>query len=201
VYIASTFCRTEYHCHLRLSQFVCLFVRLITPKNRADFYEIKRINRDYGWEKIIKLRSDSGIITRCAVLTVTGLVNGTWPPHRIHTPWPITKKLWSQMVTWWAPTPVPNMVQIRRWGFWANGWNITPSRKSQKSRYLRNGLTDLYEIWHGDAKRRMQWRKRASEVCAVCIYRRNAVIALVGDIFLSCAILIKWISIRIVTSK
>jgi len=24
--------------------------------------------------------------------------------------------------------------------------------KSQKSRYLRNGLTDLYEIWYGDAK-------------------------------------------------
>jgi len=24
--------------------------------------------------------------------------------------------------------------------------------KSQKSRYLRNGLTDLYEIWYADAK-------------------------------------------------
>jgi len=24
--------------------------------------------------------------------------------------------------------------------------------KSQKSRYLRNGLTDLYEIWKADAK-------------------------------------------------
>ena len=24
--------------------------------------------------------------------------------------------------------------------------------KSQKSRYLRNGLTDLYEIWHANAK-------------------------------------------------
>ena len=25
-------------------------------------------------------------------------------------------------------------------------------KKSQKSRYLRNGLTDLYEIWYTDAK-------------------------------------------------
>ena len=25
-------------------------------------------------------------------------------------------------------------------------------KKSQKSRYLRNGLTDLYEIWYADAK-------------------------------------------------
>jgi len=24
--------------------------------------------------------------------------------------------------------------------------------KSQKSRYLRNGLTDLYEIWYADAE-------------------------------------------------
>jgi len=24
--------------------------------------------------------------------------------------------------------------------------------KSQKSRYLRNGLTDLYKIWYADAK-------------------------------------------------
>jgi len=24
--------------------------------------------------------------------------------------------------------------------------------KSQKSRYLRNGLTDLYKIWYSDAK-------------------------------------------------
>jgi len=25
-------------------------------------------------------------------------------------------------------------------------------KKSQKSRYLRNGLTDLYESWYADAK-------------------------------------------------
>jgi len=27
-----------------------------------------------------------------------------------------------------------------------------PSRKSQKSRYLRNRLTDVYEIWYADAR-------------------------------------------------
>ena len=31
-------------------------------------------------------------------------------------------------------------------------WRQTPFWKSQKSRYLRNGLTDLYEIWYADAK-------------------------------------------------
>ena len=31
-------------------------------------------------------------------------------------------------------------------------YQIFESPKSQKSRYLRNGLTDLYEIWYGDAK-------------------------------------------------
>ena len=32
--------------------------------------------------------------------------------HRIHTPWPITKKL-AQVITSAAPTAVPNLVQIR----------------------------------------------------------------------------------------
>ena len=36
-------------------------------------------------------------------------------PHRIHTPWPITKKL-IQVIISVAPTAVPNLVQIRRWG-------------------------------------------------------------------------------------
>ena len=31
-------------------------------------------------------------------------------------------------------------------------WRQPPSGKLQKSRYLRNGLTDLYEIWYADAK-------------------------------------------------
>ena len=33
-----------------------------------------------------------------------------------------------------------------------SGWRQLPSGKSQKSQYLRNGLTDLYEIWYADAK-------------------------------------------------
>ena len=32
-------------------------------------------------------------------------------------------------------------------------WRQPPSWKSRKSRYLRSGLTDLYEIWYADAKR------------------------------------------------
>jgi len=31
-------------------------------------------------------------------------------------------------------------------------WQRPPSWKSQKSRYLHNDLTDLYEIWYADAK-------------------------------------------------
>jgi len=31
-------------------------------------------------------------------------------------------------------------------------WRPLTSRKSQKSRYLSNGLTDLHAIWHDDAK-------------------------------------------------
>ena len=30
--------------------------------------------------------------------------------------------------------------------------NIEKIEKSQKSRYLREGLTDLYEIWYADAQ-------------------------------------------------
>jgi len=36
-------------------------------------------------------------------------------------------------------------------------WRRPPSRKSQKSRYLHNGLTDLYEIWYANAKWAMWW--------------------------------------------
>ena len=46
-------------------------------------------------------------------------------PHRIHTPWPITKNL-LLVITPATPTAVPNLLQIRpRGGFWTNGWNIT----------------------------------------------------------------------------
>ena len=33
-----------------------------------------------------------------------------------------------------------------------SGWRHSPFGKSQKSRYLRNGLTDLWEMWYADAK-------------------------------------------------
>jgi len=42
--------------------------------------------------------------------------NGNFrPPHRIHTPWPITNKFDTGDDTA-APTTVPNLVQIRQWG-------------------------------------------------------------------------------------
>ena len=40
-----------------------------------------------------------------------------------------------------------------KFGIFENSrWRQPPSGKSQKSQCLRNGLTDLYEIWYADAK-------------------------------------------------
>ena len=63
------------------------------------------------------------------MLTATGFVNGRWQfltTHRIHTPWPITKKF---VVSDYIGDPL----RLRKiWcksahgrGFWANGWNMT----------------------------------------------------------------------------
>ena len=41
---------------------------------------------------------------------------------------------------------------LKFWIFENPRWRRPPSWKSQKSRYLRNGLTDLYDIWYADAK-------------------------------------------------
>jgi len=52
------------------------------------------------------------------VLTAIGFVNGRGQfstPHRIHTPWPITKKFVAGDYVG-DPYPVPNLVQIRRRG-------------------------------------------------------------------------------------
>ena len=38
------------------------------------------------------------------------------------------------------------------WIFENSRWRQPPSWKSQKSQYIRSGLTDLYEIWYADAK-------------------------------------------------
>jgi len=53
-------------------------------------------------------------------LTATGFVNGRWQfstPHRIHTPWPITKKFGG-------PYGCAKFgANLSTGGFWANGWN------------------------------------------------------------------------------
>ena len=41
---------------------------------------------------------------------------------------------------------------LKFWNFYTPRWRRPPSWKSQKSRYLRNNLTDLCEIWYSDAK-------------------------------------------------
>jgi len=45
-----------------------------------------------------------------------------------------------------------NRPSVKFWIFENPRWLRPPSWKSQKSRYLRNGLTDLYEIWYAGAK-------------------------------------------------
>jgi len=50
---------------------------------------------------------------------------------------------------YWPPTAE---IQLKFRIFENSRWRQPPSGKSQKSRYLRNGLTDLYEIWYAYAK-------------------------------------------------
>ena len=62
------------------------------------------------------------------VLTATGFVNGRWQfstPHRINTPWPITKKIGTgdYVVGPYGCAKFGANPSIG--GFWANRWNIT----------------------------------------------------------------------------
>ena len=57
------------------------------------------------------------------------------------TVWLILMRFWYSDAYWPLTADLP--LKFRR---------QPPSGKSQKSRYLRNGLTDLYEIWYADAK-------------------------------------------------
>jgi len=54
------------------------------------------------------------------------------------------------MLTFIGSLPVDRSLKFRI--FENPTWRRLPSWKSQKSRYLCSGLTDLYEIWYGDAK-------------------------------------------------
>ena len=62
------------------------------------------------------------------VLTATGFVNGRWQfstPHRIHTPWPITKKFGTGDYVRGPYGCAKFGANPSMGGFWANGWNIT----------------------------------------------------------------------------
>ena len=62
------------------------------------------------------------------VLTVTGFVNGRGQfstPHRIHTPWPITKKFVASDYVGDLYGCAKFGANPSTGGFWANGWNIT----------------------------------------------------------------------------
>ena len=62
------------------------------------------------------------------VLTATGCVNGRWQfstPHRIHTPWPITKKFVASDYVGDHYGCAKFGANPSTGGFWANGWIIT----------------------------------------------------------------------------
>ena len=74
------------------------------------------------------------IITGCAV--AQPCVNGDWlcqwemaifDPHRIHTPWPITKKFVASDYVGDPYGYAKFGANPSTGGFWANGWNITKS--------------------------------------------------------------------------
>ena len=81
--------------------------------------ELKR----YSWPTCNGLRGSAS-----PVLTAAGFVNGRWQfstPHRIHTPWPITKKF---VVSDYVGDPyicAKFGANPSTGGFWANRWNIT----------------------------------------------------------------------------
>ena len=62
------------------------------------------------------------------VLTATGFVNGRWQfstPHRINTPWPITKKFGTGDYVGGPYGCAKFDANPSMGGFWANRWNIT----------------------------------------------------------------------------
>ena len=61
-------------------------------------------------------------------------------------------RFWWKLAQWHILAPYRgSFVKITH--FFENPtWRRPPCWKSQKSRYLHNGLTNLYEIWYADAK-------------------------------------------------
>ena len=67
-------------------------------------------------------------VSASPVLTATGFVNGRWQfstPHRINTPWPITKKFGTGYYVGGPYGCAKFGANPSMGGFWANGWNIT----------------------------------------------------------------------------
>ena len=60
-------------------------------------------------------------------------------------------RFWWNLAQWHILAPYRgSFVKLRF--CWKSNMAAAPCWKSQKLRYLRNGLTNLYEIWYADAK-------------------------------------------------
>ena len=68
-------------------------------------------------------------------------------------------EIWHDDAYW----PLAADQLLKFWIFENPKWRRPPSWKSQKSRYLRNGLLDLYEIWYGAVKNEFQKSKNGSQ--------------------------------------
>ena len=81
------------------------------------------LTNNYNWIFYHGLRGSAR-----PVLTATGFVNGRGQfstPHRIHTPWPITKKFVASDYVGDPYGCAKFGANPSTGGFWANGWNIT----------------------------------------------------------------------------
>ena len=81
------------------------------------------LTNNYNWIFYHGLRGSAR-----PVLTATGFVNGRGQfstPHRIHTPWPITKKFVASGYVGDPYGCAKFGANPPTGGFWANGWNIT----------------------------------------------------------------------------
>jgi len=88
------------------------------------------------------------------VLTATGFVNGRWQfstPHRIHTPWPITKKFGTGDYVRGPYGCAKFGANPSMGGFWANGWNITKfflfKLFFHQLTYRSDATTDFHAWW------------------------------------------------------
>ena len=72
--------------------------------------------------------------------------------------------------TSWASQP------LKIWIFQNPRWRRPPSWKIENRPYLRNGLTDLREIWYGDAYRVSEWNRNLKfyhmkYILIVCVWQ------------------------------